>query len=68
MTVKEDALIKSEEGGSSVSEKNKEQLIGDEVDESVEFNSRYDSCRNFQRINLSTLDQDINLLVLRKGT
>ena len=62
MTVKEDALIKSEEVGTSVSEKNKEQLIGDEVDESVEFNSIYDSCRNYQRINLSTLEKDVNLL------
>jgi hypothetical protein len=32
VTVSEDALVKNEKGGTSVSEKNKEQLIEDEVD------------------------------------
>ena len=66
--VNEDALVKNEKGGTSVSE-NKEQLIEDEVDiliprrddrdEYMEFASRYDDAgRNFHDNKLSTLAKD----------
>jgi len=70
VTVNEDALVKNEKGGTSGSEKNKEQLIEDEVgiliprgvrdrDEYVEFASRYDdACRNLHHNDLSTLAKD----------
>ena len=68
--VNEDALVKNEKGGTSVSEKNNEQLIEDEVDiliprrvgdrdEYVEFASRYDeACRNLHDNDFSALAKD----------
>jgi hypothetical protein len=70
VTVNEDALVKNEEGGTSVSEKTKEQLVEDEGDiliprrvsyrdEYTEFASRYDdACRSFHSKDLSTLAKD----------
>ena len=70
LTVKEDALVKNEEKGTSVSVKNKEQRIENEVDviilrriggrdEYVEFTSRHDDvCRNFNGNKVSTLAKD----------
>jgi hypothetical protein len=67
VTVNEEALVKNKKGGTSVSEKNKEQLIEGEVDvliprrvgdrdKHVEFAFRYDgACRSFYSNNLSTL-------------
>ena len=70
LTVKEDALVKNEEKGTSVSVKNKEQRIENEVDviilrriggrdEYVEFASRHDDvCRNFNGNKVSTLAKE----------
>ena len=67
VTVNEDALVKNEKEGTSVSEKNKEQLTEGEVDilfprrvsdrdEYVEFASRYDdACRNLHDNDLCVL-------------
>jgi hypothetical protein len=65
VSVNGDASVKDQKRGTSVSEKNQEQLIEDEVsiprrvgdrDEYVEFVSRYDeSRRNFNSYNSSTL-------------
>jgi hypothetical protein len=69
VTVDEDASVKNEKGRASLSERNKEQLIEDEVDvliprqvgdrdEYVEFASRYDdACWNLHE-DLSTLAKD----------
>jgi hypothetical protein len=69
-TVNEEALVKNEKGGTSVSEKNKQQLVEDEGnilipqrvsdrDEYVEFAPRYDeTCRSLDGNNLSTLVND----------
>ena len=70
VTVNEDALIKNEKEGTSVSEKNKEQLTDDEADilipqrvgdrdEYVAFASRYDdACLNLHDNDLSTIAKD----------
>ena len=70
VTVNEDALVKNEKGGTSVGEKNKQQLVEDEGGvfiprrvgvhyEYVEFASRYDdACRSLHGNNLSTLVND----------
>jgi len=70
VTVNEDALVKNEEGRTSLSKKNKRQLIEDEVDiliprrvgdrdEYVEFASRYDdACRNLHDNDFSALAKD----------
>jgi hypothetical protein len=70
VAINDDPLVKNEKRRTSVSEKNKEQLIEDEVDvliprqvgdrdECVEFASRYgDACRNLHGSDLSTLAKD----------
>jgi len=70
VTVHEDSLVKNGKGRTSKCEKNKEQLIEDEVyrliprrvgdrDKYTEFASRYDdACRNVNGNDLSTLAKD----------